>query len=424
MQAFLLASYLYTGTNAMKFPYGKSIVSVKHTYFESAGTPEAEMVRFLKGKAASILYIRHPFPDARQIRLNTTVVEYGADGNVVKEITAPAIHGNALLFYLKDLILSVYYVFRSGRKYDLYVGSDNLNSLAGIILRILGRVRKVAFYVIDFTPVRFHGKLMNAVYQAINKFCCYHADVIWNVSPAMIEGREKIGIGRSRSAPRIVVPLGCDVKRIQKFANERRDRNTLVYFGALRHEHGPGLILESLPAILRTIPDARVIFAGDGEMRESLESRAKELGVIARVQFTGFLSSDEEVYRILSGCGLALATYPPDDSTYKLYCDPGKVKIYLACGLPVLITDVPAVAGEIAERGAGEIVAYDPESLAEKATGILANPEKQESMSKQALNLAAEYDWDAIWERTFGEMENLTHLTHSQKNEIRHDLHD
>ena len=99
--------------------------------------------------------------------------------------------------------------------FDLYVGSDNLNSLAGIVLRSLGRVRKVAFYVIDFTPARFPGRLMNAIYQAINKICCYHADVIWNVSPAMAKGRERIGIRASLSALQITVPLGCDFKKIQ-----------------------------------------------------------------------------------------------------------------------------------------------------------------------------------------------------------------
>lgn len=392
----------------MSFPYGKSIVSVKHTYFESAGTPEAEMVRFLKGKAASILSIRHPFPDAAQIPLNTTMVEHGPDGNVIRETTAPAVHGNALLFYLKDLILSVYYVIRSGKIYDLYVGSDNLNSLAGIVLRMLGRVRRVAFYVIDFTPARFPGRLMNAVYQAINKICCYHADAIWNVSPAMTEGRERIGIRASLSAPQITVPLGCDFRKIQMAGGGVRDPHAIVYFGALREEHGPGLILEALPAILEKIPDAQVVFAGGGELREKLENRAHELGLADRVRFTGFISSDEEVYRILSECGLALATYPPEDGTYKRYCDPGKVKIYLACGLPVLITDVPAVAREIAERGAGAIVEYDAKNLAEAVTGILLDPAEHEVMREKALALAAEYDWDAIWERTFGEMEKLT----------------
>ena len=90
---------------------------MKHTYFESAGTPEAELVRYLQGKASSILYVRHPFPDAVQIPLNTTVVEYDSDGKIVRELTAPYVPQkgwNTLLFYIKDLIFSIYYVIRSG----------------------------------------------------------------------------------------------------------------------------------------------------------------------------------------------------------------------------------------------------------------------------------------------------------------------
>ncbi len=385
----------------------KSFVSVKHTYFESAGTPEAEMVRFLRGRAASILYIRHPFSDARNIPLNTTGVEYGPDGEASREFAAPTVRGNALLFYLKDCILSVWYVLRSGRKYDLYAGSDNLNTLAGLILRMLGRVRRVAYYVIDFTPVRFPGRFMNGIYQAINKFCCYHADVIWNVSPAMIGGRESIGISRDRSAPQITVPLGCDYDTIRASASEAADPHAIVYFGALRGEHGPGLILEALPAIRKEFPDARVIFAGGGEIQTQLERRADELGVSGSVQFTGFVASDREVYRILTGCGLALATYPPDDNTYKRFCDPGKVKIYLACGLPVLITDVPAVAREIESQEAGCIVEHSPEALAETALALFRDPGRHERMRKRALTLAAEYTWDSIWKRTFREMDRL-----------------
>ena len=391
----------------MSFSGRKSFVSVKHTYFESAGTPEAEMVRFLRGRAASILYIRHPFPDAKEIPLNTTAVEYGSGGGVIREHTAPALRGNTLLFYMKDVILSLYYVLRSGRKYDLYAGSDNLNALAGIILRTLGRVRRVAFYVIDFTPARFPGRIMNGIYQAINKFCCYHADAVWNVSPAMIEGRERIGILRKKSAPQITVPLGCDYGRIRECANGERDDHAIVYFGGLRAEHGPGLVLDAFPAVLAEFPDAHVVFAGGGELRESLERRAAELGVTGRVRFTGFIASDAEAYRILNSCGLALATYPPGDDTYKRYCDPGKVKIYLAAGLPVLITDVPAVAREIAERNAGKIVDHTPASLAAAITGIFREPEEHVRMRERALALAAEYTWDAIWERTFSEMDRL-----------------
>ena len=293
----------------------------------------------------------------------------------------------------------------AARKYDLYIGSDNLNTLAGLMLRKIGRVRKVAYYVIDFTPVRFPGRFLNAVYQYINKLCCYHADVIWNVSEAMIAGRESIGIQAKKSAPQITVPLGCMFDQIHRKPLGEIDRFSIVYFGALRPEHGPGLILEALPSILESYPETTVVFAGGGELKNDLESRAETLGITNNVRFTGFLKTDEDVYNILTGCGLALATYPADDTTYKKYCDPGKVKIYLACGLPVLITDVPAVAREIEAKDAGVIVDQNPESLAETVCGIFADEKRYVRMREQAIRMASEYKWDTIWDRTFAKCE-------------------
>ncbi len=379
----------------------RTVVSVKHAYFESAGTPEAEMIRFLSGKADAILSITHPFPDATLIPTNSTAVEYGPDGGVARMFKSPAMRGNDLLFYLKDCILSVWYVYRTRRVYDLYAGSDNLNTLAGIVLRWLGRVRRVAYYVIDFTPMRFRNRFMNVVYQSINRFCCYRADVIWNVSPAMIAGRESIGILLGRSAPQITVPLGCDYERVRRNAAERYDPHAIAYFGSLRGEHGPGLILEAMPRILGDYPDASVVFAGSGPLMEPLQNRARELGIESRVRFTGFVATDDEAYGILSACGLSLATYPADDHTYKAYCDPGKVKIYLACGLPVLMTDVPAVARELAEKGAGALVEHTPDSLADTVLRIFRDPEEHRRMRERALETARQYDWTAIWERTF-----------------------
>ncbi len=384
---------------------GKNFIIVKHTYYDSSGTPDAELLRFLKGKASIILDILHPFPDAASIPLNTTVVEYGPDGEVTEKKTAPLIRGNPVLFYCKDFIFTVYYVLKSGRRYDLYIGADNLNTFAGLFLKIFGRVKKVAYYVIDFSPVRFRNKLLNTIYQVINKVCCYHSDFIWNVSDSMIDGRESIGIRRDLSAPQITVPLGCAFEEIPRKDVNDVNPYDVVYFGSLRTEHGPGLIIEALPAIIEKEPGVRIIFAGDGELREELENKAEELDVSSHVKFTGYIDSGEEVYRILTAAGLALATYPSGDNTYKLYSDPGKVKIYLACGLPVIITDVPPIAKTIRERGAGEIVKYEPASLAEAVLGIIHDRERYEIMREKAVNMAAEFDWNAIWRRTFRSME-------------------
>ena len=81
------------------------------------------------------------------------------------------------------------------------------------------------------------------------------------------------------------------------------------------------------------------------------------------------------------------------------------MKIYLACGLPVFMTDVPAVARELAEKGAGVVVEHSPQALAEAVLRIFRDPEGYRRMRERALAAAREYDWDAVWERTFAETE-------------------
>ena len=77
---------------------------------------------------------------------------------------------------------------------DLFVGIDNLNALAGIFLRKLGAVRRVAYYVIDYTPRRFANPLLNRLYHWIDRTCVRHADVIWNLSSRMHKVRARQGL--------------------------------------------------------------------------------------------------------------------------------------------------------------------------------------------------------------------------------------
>ncbi len=385
---------------------GRSFAVVRHTYFESPGLPEHELVRWLgEHDAAWVRYIRHPFPDADRIPPNTTVLDYGPGGVPAGERTAPRVPGPSPVRYAADVVFTLWYVLRGGKRYDLFIGADNLNAFAGILLRMLGRVRRVVFYVIDFTPRRFENPILDAIYRWINRFAAYHADVIWNVSERMIEGREDTGISRDRSAPQITVPLGCRFGDVPRKAAVAVSPADIAYFGSLRAEHGPGLIIEALPLLADLDPPVRAHIVGDGPLRGDLEARVRALGIGDRVVFHGFAATDAEAYDILTGCGLALATYPPGGDTYKTWADPGKVKMYLAAGLPVLITDVPPIARTIADREAGLIVPYDPAGLASAIRGLAVDRAWYDRIRANAIALAAAYDWDAIWERTFAAME-------------------
>src|SRR4029079_5347543 len=51
---------------------------------------------------------------------------------------------------------------------------------------------------------------------------------------------------------------------------------------------GHDLMLDALPAVIRSAPGTRLVLAGDGDDRARLERRVRDLGLSADVTFTGF----------------------------------------------------------------------------------------------------------------------------------------
>jgi glycosyltransferase involved in cell wall biosynthesis len=71
---------------------------------------------------------------------------------------------------------------------------------------------------------------------------------------------------------------------------------TILFCGRLAWQKGPDILVEAIPAILRRHPSARFAFVGDGDMRDALESRTRQLGVAHAVRFLGRRQGDELVH--------------------------------------------------------------------------------------------------------------------------------
>jgi len=69
----------------------------------------------------------------------------------------------------------------------------------------------------------------------------------------------------------------------------------VLFSGRMVHQKGPDLLVEAIPLILRYHPSAKFIFAGDGEMRQSLQDRMPQLTVANAIRFVGFKSGSELV---------------------------------------------------------------------------------------------------------------------------------
>lgn len=65
------------------------------------------------------------------------------------------------------------------------------------------------------------------------------------------------------------------------------DDTMVLFAGRMTWQKGPDILLEAVPRVLEKNPRARLIFAGEGDMRTGLESRARDLGVADRASFIG-----------------------------------------------------------------------------------------------------------------------------------------
>ena len=73
----------------------------------------------------------------------------------------------------------------------------------------------------------------------------------------------------------------------------------------------------------------------------------------------------------LCKCAVGLAPYIVDKKNFSYYTDPGKAKVYLGCGLPVIITKFPLIAYEIDKRGAGVAIDYSERDLKEALIRVI-----------------------------------------------------
>ncbi len=62
----------------------------------------------------------------------------------------------------------------------------------------------------------------------------------------------------------------------------------VLFAGRMVYQKGPDLLVESIPQLLRNFPNAKFVFAGDGEMRWSVEEKAKKMGISHATRFLGY----------------------------------------------------------------------------------------------------------------------------------------
>jgi len=132
----------------------------------------------------------------------------------------------------------------------------------------------------------------------------------------------------------------------------------ICFVGNLTREKGPDLLIEAVARMPQSVPSTlRVVFIGDGVMRQALASRARQLGLEGVVRFEGRRPPDEIPLWIGAADLLCLPSRREG-------C-PNVVLEALASGRPVVAARVGGVPELLSERNGIIAAPEDPDALAD-----------------------------------------------------------
>ena len=304
--------------------------------------------------------------------------------------------------YAKDFCYALLYAVRFARGADVLVAGDNLLALAAVLTRRLTGVRRVVYYMIDYTPVRYANRLLNALYYRVDRWAACGADAVWPLTPQIIEGRFKSGRLDERRIRWYTVPYGSHPSAPKPAGGG--DVKRVVYMGDVLRSKGAELFVPMARELKRRIPDIRFTVIGGGRDLHSLRDEVKASGLADCFELCGFVERMEDVLDKLAGADVAIAPYDPfDANSFTFFSDPGKIKVYLGCGLPVVVTDVPPIARELEKAGAGRIARYDAVDFAAAVAAVLEG-DGGVRMRECARRLGERYAWPKVLAEAFARL--------------------
>jgi glycosyltransferase involved in cell wall biosynthesis len=165
---------------------------------------------------------------------------------------------------------------------------------------------------------------------------------------------------------------------------------TVVFIGRMTTQHGPDILVESIPGVLKENSNAKFIFIGDGDLKCGLERRVNELGVSHAVKFTGWISDQRRKEELLKAGDVM--------------CDPSRSQPFGVIVLETWACNRPVIAPH--GTGCGELVWHDvtglkvhnnPDSIRWGINNIFSDFDKARWMGDNGRKATEDsFTWDNI----------------------------
>jgi glycosyltransferase involved in cell wall biosynthesis len=228
---------------------------------------------------------------------------------------------------------------------------------------LIGESTTLSAYLREATR---HPGIWGALYRRFYK----RAEKITCLSDAMKKDLAEHFCVPPQNLVRIYNPMDIGMIRDLAKVGDRPysgDGPHLVAGGRFVREKGIDLLLDAMPRVLASFPQATLTLLGEGPLGEELKQRAQSLGVREKVHFAGLQLNP---WRYFQHADLVIVPSRLDGL-------PFVAVEALAVGTPVVATDCPGAIREIKDDNNWVVLAppEDPAALAEAIVSRLKEPE-------------------------------------------------
>jgi len=182
------------------------------------------------------------------------------------------------------------------------------------------------------------------------------------------------------------LPLATKTVEIE---NKTTNEKIVLYQGAVNIGRG----LEQAILAMRYISHAKLVIAGDGDIKKHLELLVKKERLDDKVEFKGRLPI-HEIVKLTPMADLGLSIEEDLGLNYR-FALPNKLFDYIQARVPVLVTNLPEMAAIVNYYKVGDITnSLDPVILAKKIEDSLFNTEKRNLWKINLKDAAKELVWE------------------------------
>lgn len=359
-----------------------------------------DTVQVKEGKLAILIFnwrdTKHKWAGGAEVYIQQLAKQWVKDGNYVtifcgnsgKSAKNDKIDGVQIYrrggFYMVYLWAFIYYMVKFRGRYNIIVDSEN-----GLPFFTPLYAKEKKFLLIHHVHQEVFRKSLIWPFSAIASFLeakvmplVYRNTEVITVSPSSKNEIKRHNL--TKKDPTIIYN-GVDH---ELFKPARKSGTPLiVYIGRIQYYKSLNVFIKAAKKVLKSVPNAKFVIAGDGEEKDDLKEYTKKIGMDSHISFTGFLSEQDKVALFQKAWlfvnpsvmeGWALTTIEAN-----------------ACGTPTVASDVPGLRDSVKNPHTGYLVKYgDIDGFAKYIKKLITDWKLRRKMATESKKWAQQFTWD------------------------------